>query len=100
MKALAVLFLLVGSVAYARPSSWTMTCNQARALVQESGAVVMNYGYSEKAGYLYERFVANRGYCGAREWAKPAYVQTRDNSNCRIGYTCEPSRHDGWDEFQ
>ncbi len=94
MKYILLIATLMSSVAFARPSSWTMTCAQAQNLVRQNGAVVMNYGYSDRAGYLYERFVSNHSYCGMREWAKRALVSTKDSSRCFIGYTCETRTDD------
>lgn len=79
--------LLMAGVAQARPSTYNMSCSQARSLVQTHGAIVMNYGYSESAGHLYHRFVAHEGYCRGEE-AVRAWVPTTDKNNCFIGYYC------------
>lgn len=90
MKTLVFFLLLTGSLALARPSTWEMSCAEARELVQFNGAVVMNYDYSQEAGFLYRRFVDGLGNCGMHENIKAAHVQTVDSEYCFIGYTCEP----------
>lgn len=94
MKAMKlVLFSLVsiGSVAMARPSTWLMTCNDAERMVAQHPGIVMNYGYSESAGYLYKKYFPYTFNCQARKgnsgWKK-AVVRTSDNDRCHIGYTC------------
>lgn len=84
--------LTLGAWAQARPTSFEMSCRQAYSLVQQRGAVVMNYGYSQSAGWLYDRFVAHSGYCEPGEYTVSAWVPTTDNQRCWIGYTCH--RHD------
>jgi hypothetical protein len=86
----ATLIATFSLAAHARPSSWTMTCQEARQLVRNHGAVVMNYGYHEAAGYLYERFVAHGGYCWSGDQPRAAWVPTRDARSCMVGYVCEP----------
>jgi len=89
----AVALLSFASVAEARPSTYNMTCSQARDMVRTHGAIVMNYGYSDGAGHLYDRFVAHGGYCSPHEETRPFWARTRDSGSCFIGYTCE-SRSD------
>ena len=80
--------------AHARPSTWTMTCAQAQGMVETNGAIVMNYGYSERAGFLYDRFVAHGGYCFSGDEAHPAWAATSDNDRCRIGFVCRARSRD------
>ena len=95
MKFIALLSLLVaGAFANARPYTKNMTCEQAADLVKANGAVVMNYDYSDRAGWLYERFVAHGGYCGSGEEAQAAWVETRNSASCFVGYVCRPNSHD------
>jgi hypothetical protein len=85
MKHIIVLaFALVSSVAFARTDTTTLTCRDAAGLVDQAGAIVLSTGKP----YLYDRFVAHAGYCGAGEKAAAAYVKTLDNSRCKIGYSC------------
>lgn len=94
MKVLAIIALLGASAfANARPYSKNMSCAAAKDLVTANGAIVMNYDYSARAGWLYERFVAHGGYCGGGEITKAAWVETNDSASCFIGYTCEQHSH-------
>ncbi len=78
--------------AQGRPDVRTMTCGQARALVQQQGSVVLSTGR-----YTYDRFVASRRLCPSGEVGEYAWVQTRDASSCRIGYICVMDTED-WDD--
>lgn len=65
-----------------------MTCQQARGFVTSRGAAVLGTG-----GMTYDRFVRDRRYCEATEITSNAFVPTRDNPQCLIGYRClEPSQ--------
>lgn len=87
---LIVAIALVSGVAYARPDTTKMTCRDATALVANSGAVVLTTG-----PFLYDRFVANRSFCGTGETTVDAFVTTLDNDNCKIGFTCKEIDHEG-----
>lgn len=79
---------IVGSSAFARPSTLDMTCAQAYDLVMSEGAVVLStHAYTE------DQYVAHGGYCANtdNDRAEPAWVPTLDNGQCFVGYTCEES---------
>ena len=78
------LLILIESALAARPDVRTMTCRQAQQMVAKRGAVVMTTGR-----FTYERFVSHSGYCDYFERAASAWTKTKDNSKCRIGFTCE-----------
>lgn len=83
--ALVFLLLLSADAASAqRPSTLSMTCAQAQALVVSRGAVVLSTGV-----HTFDRFVASPGYCMLGEYAEPAFAPTRDNPRCQLRYTCE-----------
>lgn len=92
-KFVLMALVMTGAWAQARPTSYQMTCDEARSLVQENGAIVMNYGYSEKAGWLYNRYVAHRGYCNPGEVIQAAWAPTMDQDHCRVGYVCIHHSH-------
>jgi hypothetical protein len=75
--------LSCGAIAEAKTSSKHLTCDQAIALVESKGAVVL---YTGK--YTYDRYVAHGGYCVSGEITQPAYVPTLDDDACFVGYTC------------
>ena len=66
-----------------RPDTRMMTCEAARALIQQQGAVVMTTGR-----FTYDRIVSGRGFCDRGEETVLKVVPTLDNPRCRIGYTC------------
>jgi len=71
--------------AQARPDARTMTCEQARSLVQERGAVVMTTGR-----HTYQRFVAHRGFCLYSQRTGSAWTPTRDTAECRLRICVDP----------
>jgi hypothetical protein len=82
--ALAALIVAAApSAAQQRPSTTRMTCQAASALVARSRAIVLGTG-----GDTYDRFVVTEGYCATGTYGRPAFVPTRDNPQCNIGYYC------------
>ena len=86
------LSLLAGAALAQRPSTLSMSCGQARALVGSYGAVVLSTGR-----HTYDRFVATPGFCHLGEHARPGLAPTADARQCRIGFVCVPGRRP-WDE--
>ena len=76
--------------AQGRPTTTSMSCNQAGRLVASQGAIVLGTG-----GPTYDRFVRDRSFCEPTEIARRAFRPTRDNPQCLVGYTCyEPGNDD------
>jgi hypothetical protein len=73
------------ALAQGRPSTTAMSCAQAQALVNGSGAIVLGTG-----GPTFERFVANQNFCLRGEEAVPFWAPTRDNPQCMVGLRCQP----------
>jgi len=81
---ISCVILLAGfTVAEARPNTMDLTCSQARALVHSHRSILLSTGR-----YTYDRYVVSVGFCPSGDYARNAYVQTRDRKSCRIGYTC------------
>ena len=82
---LAILILsLVGGPALAqRASTPSMSCRAAATLVARTGAVVLGTGPD-----LYARYVVNESFCPTGYYARPAFLPTRDNPQCYVGYYC------------
>jgi hypothetical protein len=78
------LIVTLAAGAEARPASSSMTCAAARALVAKQGAIVM-----DTSPTTFDRFVVDAGFCALGTVTRPAWVQTRDQPQCMIGYTCE-----------
>ena len=79
------LVLLAAPASAQRPSTLTMSCSEAQALVNSRGAVVMSTGE-----YTYKRFVATVGYCVHGEYAERAWAPTQDERLCAVGSECKP----------
>lgn len=80
----AMMFAAASSAAFAaRPDVRAYTCEQGKALIAQSGAVVVTTGAN-----TYDRIVHNRGFCAQGQEAIQELVQTQDDPRCRIGYTC------------
>ena len=84
----AALVLIAGAFttsvqAQSRPSTPSMTCNQARQIVMARGAVVLGTGT-----YTYDRYVVDRRFCEINETIEPGLVPTRDTPQCPVGYLC------------
>ncbi len=73
----------------ARPDTRTMTCQQARAVVQQYKAIVMSTGQ-----YTYERIVIGQGYCSSTQISKPLYAPTVDVPSCKVGNICQENPFD------
>lgn len=74
--------------ALALPASTQMTCGQAATLVRTGGAVVL-----ATSATTYDRYVASRQFCPTDQALDPAWVPTRNNPQCFVGYTCfDPTR--------
>ncbi len=71
-------------------STTDITADQAKALVQDKGAIVLS-----TAPGIYDRYVANGSFCATNEDAKSAFVATSDSSHSKIGYTCEVGSQEG-----
>jgi hypothetical protein len=70
--------------AQARPDARTMACIDVRELVFGKGAVVITTGER-----TFARFVESQLFCQpVAEISTPAFVETRDNPECWIGYVC------------
>ncbi|SOR27355.1 conserved protein of unknown function [Methylorubrum extorquens] len=51
-------------------------------------------------GPTFDRFVRDRSFCEATEIGRRAFVPTRDNPGCFVGYTCyEPGPGDRFGDF-
>ena len=80
----AGLLALAGSAqAQGMPNSLTMSCAQARGLVERSGAAVIATGAVE-----FDRYVSRRSFCTRDQEPRSSFVRTADNPQCYIGDRC------------
>ena len=67
-----------------------------QTIVQQQGAAILRYPSKRVQGMaLYDRYVANSGWCEPGEWAKPGWVPTADRAKCPVRH-CEDI--DYWDD--
>ena len=86
MKYPLVLLALVAAtpaLAQSRPSTTTMTCAAANALVLSRHAIVLGTGRD-----TYDRYVSDQGQCPWGQILKPGFAPTRDNPQCMVGWRC------------
>lgn len=83
-KFFIMLSLVLSSTAFARQNTADMTCDEARALVKKSGAIVLSHGDQS----LYSRFVNSARYCNSGETTQAAYAISADEDKCFVGYVC------------
>jgi hypothetical protein len=84
LVASALLGQVVVAGAQTRPDSLRMSCDAARRLVSERGAVVLGTGPD-----IYDRYVATQGFCQRDERTDPVWLPTADSRQCFIGYRCK-----------
>jgi len=84
-KQFAMFSIILASItiADARPLTTNLTCSQVQSMVRSQRSILLSTGK-----YTYDRYVISGTYCPYGDFAKNAYVQTRDRKSCRIGYTC------------
>ena len=81
---LLLLALALPALAQSRPSTPERSCAANRQSVATSGAIVLGTG-----GFTYDRFVNDRRFCAHGEFIEPAFVPSRDNPQCFVGYRCK-----------
>ncbi|MDP2356118.1 MAG: hypothetical protein Q8M31_08645 [Beijerinckiaceae bacterium] len=81
--AAGILTLAAGAQAQGMPDSLNMSCAQAHALVQRSGAIVIATGPTE-----FERYVSGRSFCNPDQEPRSSFVRSADDPQCYIGDRC------------
>lgn len=85
-------WLSVQSVqAQPRPDTLARSCAANRQSVDRAGAIVLGTG-----PHLYDRFVRDRRFCQFDEHVEPAWVPSRDVSQCFVGFRCKNGTF--WDD--
>jgi hypothetical protein len=69
--------------AQARLVAASIPCATLQSAVRQGDGAVIH-----TSPYLYERYVP---FCGSRQREIPAFLSSRDNSRCLVGYTCSSS---------
>ncbi len=81
--AIWILLLTIADAAYARPDARTMTCAQVKALVFQSGSVVLTTGE-----HTFDRYIAGQGRCETSSVKRRAWIATQDTNKCQVGFIC------------
>ncbi|AYG65808.1 MULTISPECIES: hypothetical protein [unclassified Rhizobium] len=96
MKNIVLLGLAIASaatpaLAISRYNSMSMTCAEARAVINRERAVIMRYPARRTSNMtLYDRYVANADSCDNGYYAYQDYLPTKDRASCPV-YTCRPA---------
>jgi hypothetical protein len=61
----------------------TISCAQARGQVQARGAAVVH-----SSRHIYDRFVTDIRFCAHGETTRAAFIPTRDDPACFVGFRC------------
>jgi hypothetical protein len=83
---LIILFLsacLIQGQAFARPYAPKLSCQRLKGMIYEKGAVVLSTGQ-----FTFDRYVRDQGYCMQGEITEPAWLNSSDQVECFVGYTC------------
>ena len=73
-----------GSLAESGNSTLGVKCLVIADTVAQRGAVIL-----EIDGNKFDRYVRDQSECSLGEVIAPAWIQSADNANCFIGYTCD-----------
>lgn len=87
MNRMFLAITLIGALAaqaHARTDPRSLSCQQARDLVRNSGSIVMNTGPNTWA-----QIVSSGVQCRGSS-PRSQTVQTRDNPRCNVGFVCRP----------
>jgi len=95
------LLLVAGEAqAISRYNSMSMSCEAARAAIQQEGAVILRYTSKRVANLpLYGRYVRAGNQCANGEIAERATVPTADDAQCRVLICVMGDPDDGGDRF-
>jgi hypothetical protein len=84
---IAAAFLLLSSEAHAisRYDPTKLECAGLQQIVAREGEVILRHGSSNILGLpIYDRYVADRAYCGPGEVARSAGVPSADRQYCPV----------------
>ncbi len=77
-------------LAQARTNITSLTCGQAKSLIDRRGAAVITTGR-----HTYERYVKNRNFCEIGDRTRRQSVKTKNSNSCFIGFRCITPRSTG-----
>lgn len=80
---LALSLLSIDAQAISRYNSQTMSCARVQAVLRSEGAAILSWR-SNTGAPLYDRYVANGGFCDSDDVTRRASVPTADNRACVV----------------
>lgn len=82
---LCIVMISFPSHAINRYNVMAMTCAAIQQAVKNEGAAILRWESKRTPGLpIYDRYVRNSGFCEPSEYAKNAYVPSKDRKNCRV----------------
>jgi hypothetical protein len=79
------------AMAIQRQQTMTRSCAEVQALVQQQGAVILQYSSPGRSGPpLYDRAVADSDKCFGSGYGARDYVPARDRRDCAV-WVCRPN---------
>ena len=83
--AFALSLLMVSpALAIKRVNTNAHSCHAVQDIVQRDGAAILRYPGRNPKNTLYDRYVANRHFCGAYEVTQHSTVLTKDRCACPV----------------
>lgn len=83
--ALCIVTVTFPALAINRYKVTSMNCAAIQQAVNREGAAILRWQSKRNPTLpIYDRYVRNSSYCEPGEYAKNAYVPSRDNPNCRV----------------
>lgn len=94
LLALALTLAAADAHAISRYDAQSMSCDRIQAAVRKEGAVILRYSSARNPGLpLYDRYVANDGYCEFDEYAQTTWVPAADTRSCPVS-VCKDVTYD------
>ena len=92
---LCIVMVAFPALAINRYNVMTMTCAAIQQAVQREGAAILRWESTRTPGLpIYDRYVRNSGFCEPSEYAKNAYVPSKDRRSCRVKECADASFDD------
>lgn len=71
--------------AISRYNSQSMTCSRIQSVILNEGAVILRYRSARNPSLpLYDRYVADDGFCEFNKYAAAAWVPSSDSRSCPV----------------
>jgi len=82
---LCIVMVSFPTLAINRYNVTKMSCSAIQQVVQREGAAILRWESKRKPGLpLYNRYVRHGGFCEPGQYARSAYVPSKDRANCRV----------------